>query len=150
MQEFNKILFPVDLSETSPLIVPCVRMMGEKFEAQIHLLFAVRLLEFFTSIYVPHPSISVFEQQMAEGAERKLKEFRQAHFGDYPRTHSAVVVGDIAEVILGYVRDQKIDLMIMGTHGRKGLDKVVFGSVTQRVVQISPVPVLVVNPYRTL
>jgi len=36
----------------------------------------------------------------------------------------------------------------MGTHGRKGLDKVMFGSVAERVVKISPVPVLVVNPYK--
>jgi nucleotide-binding universal stress UspA family protein len=150
MQDFKNILFPVDLSETSPLIVPHVRMVAEKFEAQVHLLFAARLLEFFTSIYVPHPSVDHFEKEIAEGADRKLQEFRQEHFGDYPRTCTAVIVGDIAEVILTYVREQKIDLLIMGTHGRKGLDRVVFGSIAQRVVQMSPVPVLVINPYRTL
>jgi len=150
MQDFKKILFPVDLSETSPLIVPHVRMVAEKFEAQVHLLFAARLLEFFTSIYVPHPSVDQFEKEIAEGADRKLQEFRQEYFGDYPRTHTAVIVGDIAEVILTYVRDQKIDLLIMGTHGRKGLDRVVFGSIAQRVVQVAPVPVLVINPYRSL
>ena len=76
MPEIKKILFPVDLSETSPLIVPHVRMMGEKFDAQIHLLFAARLLEFFTSIYVPHPSVDQFEKEISEGADRKLQEFR--------------------------------------------------------------------------
>jgi nucleotide-binding universal stress UspA family protein len=37
----------------------------------------------------------------------------------------------------------------MGTHGRKGMDKIIFGSVAERVVKIAPVPVMVVNPYKT-
>jgi nucleotide-binding universal stress UspA family protein len=41
-----------------------------------------------------------------------------------------------------------MDLIIMGTHGRKGMDKVIFGSVAERVVKTAPVPVLVVNPYK--
>jgi nucleotide-binding universal stress UspA family protein len=56
-------------------------------------------------------------------------------------------LGDAAEEILKYVRSEGIDLIIMGTHGRKGLEKIVFGSVAERVVQKSPVPVLTINPY---
>ena len=41
-----------------------------------------------------------------------------------------------------------VDLVIMGTHGRKGMDKIIFGSVAERVVKTSPVPVMVVNPYK--
>jgi acetoin utilization protein AcuB len=44
---------------------------------------------------------------------------------------------------------EKIALVIMGTHGRKGMDKIIFGSVAERVVKTSPVPVMVVNPYKT-
>jgi nucleotide-binding universal stress UspA family protein len=58
------------------------------------------------------------------------------------------VAGDASEQILSYVEDQKIDLIIMGTHGRKGMDKIIFGSVAERVVKSSPVPVLVVNPFK--
>ena len=43
---------------------------------------------------------------------------------------------------------KKIDLVIMGTHGRKGMDKIIFGSVAERVVKTSPVPVMVVNPFK--
>jgi nucleotide-binding universal stress UspA family protein len=56
-------------------------------------------------------------------------------------------LGDAAEEVLNYVRSEGIDLVIMGTHGRKGLEKVVFGSVAERVVQKSPVPVLTINPH---
>ena len=75
-----------------------------------------------------------------------MDEFVQEHFrGVSPKAQ--VVLGDAAEEILEYVRSEGIDLIIMGTHGRKGLEKIVFGSVTERVVQKSPVPVLTVNPY---
>jgi len=58
------------------------------------------------------------------------------------------VAGDAAEKIIEYIGDQHIDLVIMGTHGRKGMDKIIFGSVAERVVKTSPVPAMVVNPYK--
>ena len=47
-----------------------------------------------------------------------------------------------------YIETVGIDLLIMGTHGRRGLDRAVFGSVAERVIKYSPVPVFVVNTYR--
>ena len=148
MKEFKKILFPVDLSESSEKILPYVRMVAKKLDAKIHILFAARVLQYFTSINVPHPSINKFEQEIIEGAEKKLYEFIDQYFKEYPGTKTAVVAGDASEEIINYVESQGIDLIIMGTHGRKGIDKALFGSVAERVVKTSPVPVLVVNPYK--
>jgi nucleotide-binding universal stress UspA family protein len=87
-----------------------------------------------------------FEAEIVQGAEKKLEEFVEEHFqGVSPK--AKVVLGDAAEEVLNYVRSEGIDLVIMGTHGRKGLEKVVFGSVAERVLQKSPVPVLTINPY---
>ena len=148
MKEFKKILFPVDLSESSPKLVPYVTTMAEKFGAEIHLLFVARVFEYFSGIYVPHPSISKFEDEIVEGAKKRLKEFTEEYFSDFPETKAEVVPGDISEEILKYTGSKGIDLLILGTHGRKGLEKVVFGSVAERVAKISPVPVLLVNPYK--
>ena len=148
MKEFNKILFPVDLSESSPKIVPFVTTMAQKFESEIHLLFVARVFEYFSGIYVPHPSISRFEGEILEGAKKRLKEFTEEYFSDFPGTGAEVVAGDISEEILKCAGSNGIDLLIMGTHGRKGLEKVVFGSVAERVAKASPVPVLLVNPYK--
>jgi nucleotide-binding universal stress UspA family protein len=52
-------------------------------------------------------------------------------------------------MIIEYITSNEINLVIMGTHGRKGLDKVIFGSVAERVVKTAPVPVMVVNPHKT-
>ncbi|MGD8370191.1 MAG: universal stress protein [Syntrophobacterales bacterium] len=146
MEFAKKILFPVDLSEVSPKIAPYVKEVASKFGAEVHLLFVARILQHFTSIYVPHPSVGNFEAEIVKGAEKKLQEFVEDHFrGFSPKAQ--VVLGDAAEEILNYAQSEGIDLVIMGTHGRKGLEKIVFGSVAERVVQKSPVPVLTVNPY---
>ena len=148
MKEFKKILFPVDLSESSPKLVPYVTTMAEKFGAEIHLLFVARVFQYFSGIYVPHPSINKFEDEIVEGAKKRLKEFTEEYFSDFPETKAEVVPGDISEEILKYTGSKGIDLLILGTHGRKGLEKVVFGSVAERVAKTSPVPVLLVNPYK--
>jgi nucleotide-binding universal stress UspA family protein len=148
MKEINNILFPVDLSEASPRVAVAVETMAAKFEAGIHLLFVARVFEHFTSIYVPHPSIDKFEREMAEGAKRRLSEFREDHFNAFPAVHEEIRIGRIPEEIVRYAEEKEIDLLIMGTHGRTGLDRAVFGSVAERVVRSSAVPVMLVNPYR--
>jgi len=149
MKEFKHILFPVDLSETNEKIVPFVQAMAEKFDSTIHLLFVARVLNYFSGIYVPDVSIISFENSIVKGAEKKLGEFENQHFSNHQATRGSVVSGDAAEEIMNYIKFNKIDLVIMGTHGRKGLDKVLFGSVAERVVKTAPVPVMVVNPYKT-
>jgi len=146
MEFFKKILFPVDLSEVSPKLVPYVKEMAAKFDAEVHLLFVARILQHFTSIYVPHPSIMNFEGEVVQGAEKKLQEFMQEQFEGGP-CKAQVIMGDPAEEILNYAQAEGIDFIIIGTHGRKGLERIIFGSVAERVVKKSPVPVLTVNPY---
>ena len=148
MKEFHKILFPLDLSEASPKLVPYVTTMAQKFGSEIHLLFVASVFEHFSGIYVPHPSINKFEDEIVEGAKKRLKEFTEDYFSDFPETRAEVVAGHISEEILKYTGSKDIDLLILGTHGRKGLEKVVFGSVAERVARASTVPVLLVNPYK--
>lgn len=147
MKTFDRILFPVDLTENSDKLVPYVDAMVQKFNAAVHVLFVVRIFQYFTDIYVAPPSISLFENELVDGARKKMDEFLQEHFASRAKTFGEVVLGDPPEAILSYIEDHRIDLVVMGTHGRKGLDRVLFGSVAERVIKTSPVPVLVVNPH---
>jgi nucleotide-binding universal stress UspA family protein len=106
-----------------------------------------RVFDYFTSMYVPHPSVSQFEKEVIEGAEKRLYEFAEEHFKGVDGVKVKVAAGDPSDEILGYIEAIGIDLVIMGTHGRRGLDKIMFGSVAERVVKSSPVPVMVVNPF---
>ena len=148
MEKIKKILFPVDLSEVSAKICPYVNTMAEKFDAEVHLLFVSRIFDYFVSIYVPHPSIDVFEEEVRQGAIKRLDEFKEENFSKEKIVKTVVTSGDAAEQILKYIEKEKIDMVIMGTHGRKGLDRVIFGSVANGVSKMATAPVLLVNPYR--
>lgn len=148
MKEIERILFPADLSEVSSKLAPEVIAMAQKYGAEVHLLFVAGTFEKFKTFYIPHPSLKNFGDEVLRGGQKKLAEFVEEFFSDYPSLKTAVIQGDPAEVILRYIATEKIDLVIMGTHGRKGLDRILFGSVATQVVQNSPAPVLTINPYR--
>ena len=148
MKEFKKILFPVDLSDVSAKIVPYVSNVAKKFGAEIHLLFVVRQFRYYTDGYVGLTTIQDFENEAIAGAEKNIDEFAETHFKGHPVCTTKIVLGDASEEIINYIQDENIDLVIMGTHGRKGLDRILFGSVAERVIKMAPVPVMSVNPYR--
>lgn len=148
MNIVREILFPVDFSEVTPKIVPWVSTMAEQFKAKIHLLFVVRKLEYFAEIYVAQMVIQDFEAAVIKGAEKNMEEFVTTHFNGKLSYTTQVVLGDAAEEIINYIEAEGIDLVIMGTHGRKGLNRILFGSVAERVIKMSSAPVLSINPYR--
>ena len=149
MKSIERILFPVDLTESSERLIPHVLTMAEKFGATVHVLFVVRIFQYFTDIYVSPPSISIFENELVEGARKKMDEFLEKHFSHLPETRGEVILGDPSDEILTYMRENHIDMIVMGTHGRKGLDRVLFGSVAERVIKTAHIPVLVVNPHHS-
>ncbi|MBU2648719.1 universal stress protein [bacterium] len=147
MSKIEKILFPVDLSESADQIVPCVREFISCFQAELHLLFVAQVLGYFSTIYVDTTMISSMEEAICEGAQKGLLEFQEKYFSDIPNIVTKVVPGYASEEILRYCDQEQIDLIIMGTHGRSGLGKVVFGSVADHVVKTSKIPVTVVSPF---
>ena len=148
MKEFKKILFPVDFSEVSSKIVPYVITMADKFDAEVHLIFVVRKLEHYRNIFVSPVTVEDFEAEIVLGAETKMEEFVEEFFKRIFRPKTKILIGDIAEEIIKYIKAQGIDLVIIGTHGRKGMDRIIFGSVAERVIKSAPVPALSVNPYQ--
>jgi nucleotide-binding universal stress UspA family protein len=148
MPEFKKILFPVDLSKVSAEIIPYVTTLARAFQADLHVLFVARIFKYYDTIYVPPVSIVEFEEEIVAGGQRRLDEFVAEHLKDCCVSVVKVIPGDPAEEIVRYIDAAGIDLVVMSTHGRKGLDRVLFGSVANHVVTMSSVPVMTVNPYR--
>lgn len=148
MKDIKKILFPVDFSKVAPVIAPWVRTIAEKFDAEIHLLFVARRLAHFSSMDVSEASINSFESEIIKAGENSMEEFVNTHFRGYPACQPRVELGDAAEEILNYIKKKNIDMVVMGTHGRKGLDRIIFGSVANTVIKKAQAPVMSINPYR--
>ena len=147
MKKFKKILFPIDFSEVSSEIVPYVISLADKLKAEVHIIFVVRRLENCRSIFVSHAAVENFEMEIVLGAETKMDEFVEAFFNSIIRPKTKILIGDIIEEIIKYIKTKGIDLVIIGTHGRKGMDRILLGSIADRVIKSAPVPVLSVNPY---
>jgi nucleotide-binding universal stress UspA family protein len=58
-----------------------------------------------------------------------------------------VLMGDVGEQIVEYATEIQADMIVMGTHGYKGLEKIMFGSVADKVVRAADCPVTTINPY---
>jgi len=125
-----------------------VKQMAEKFDAEIHLLYVVRRMDHLGGFYVEEISIKNFEREILAGVKKSLDEFAQRYFSKYEKLKTKLLVGDAPEEIVNYAKSEVIDLIIMGTHGRKGLDRLFFGSVAEKVIKTASVPVLSINPYR--
>ncbi len=145
MKTFKNILFPIDFSESSNKIIPYVITMAQAFQARVHLLYVVRDFKYLTSFHVPHPSLDRLENEVLENAQKMISRIGEENFND---CLTRVLTGDAATEILEYAQTEKIDVIIMGTHGRKGLDRTFFGSVAENVVRNAPMPVMVINPYK--
>ena len=148
MIEIKKILFPLDLTENSSKILPYVLSISEKYNSIIYLLHVVQDLNKWGKLYVPHPSMDVFQKEAIEGAKKAMDTVCENQLQSCPNFQKRVVSGDTVDEILKVIESEEIDLLIMGTHGRKGLDHTIFGSVAENVVKKSPAPVLTINPYK--
>jgi nucleotide-binding universal stress UspA family protein len=148
MVKINKILFPCDLTENSTKILQYVLSISDKYNSIIYLLHVVQDLKKWGSLYVPHPSTDLLQKEALQGAEKALQRVCDEQLQGCPNFQRKIVAGDTATEILKTIQSENIDLVVMGTHGRKGLEHTIFGSVAEKVLKKSPVPVLVVNPYK--
>ena len=144
--EIKKVLVPVDFSENSKKILEAGVYLSGICQAQLHIVFVVQSFDDYSGFFVPHMPIAKFEEEMVQAAEQKVDNFLMG----YKNIRSQVLVGDVAEEIVHHAEESGMDMIIMGTHGYKGLEKIMFGSVAEKVVRSSSCPVLTINPYKNL
>ncbi|WP_419659920.1 universal stress protein [Desulfosarcina variabilis str. Montpellier] len=146
--EIHKILFPVDLTENSSKLLPYVLSFSEKYNSTVYLLHVVQDLNKWGKLYVPHPSMDKFQGEAIDAAKKTLEHVCDDQLQSCPNFTKIVVAGDPADEILKAIETEGIDLLVMGTHGRRGLEHMLFGSVAEKVVKQSPIPVVSINPYK--
>jgi nucleotide-binding universal stress UspA family protein len=148
MVEIKRILYPCDFTGCSFQVLPYVRSMAEKYGAEIYLLYVARNLHLYISAREQHKLHATLIEKTLKELAVMLEQFCDKHLLDCPNFRQRVAVGDPGEEIVKTVEKENIDLVIMGTHGRKGLEHTRFGAVAHHVVIHSKAPVLIVNPYR--
>jgi len=148
MQAFKNILFPIDFSECSEKVFPFALEMAQKFDAKLHLLFVARDISYLSTVDVAWELLRNTVAEVARAGENRMEAFCDKQLSAFPNYESKVVTGDPADEIVKFANEQGIDLIVMGTHGRKGLDRTLMGSVADHVIKNASVPVFTINPLR--
>jgi len=153
MQAIQSILTPIDFSENVGKIVKAAAYVAGTFKAELHLVFVAQTFEDYSGFFVPPINLPNLEEELYASAQQQMETYVEENrvmFAEAGVQHvtGKVLSGDIAEEILTYAAKKKVQLIIMGTHGYKGLERIMFGSVADKVVKTSCCPVMTINPYR--
>jgi nucleotide-binding universal stress UspA family protein len=146
MLTIKKVLYPTDFSKCASHALPHTLHLAEVHKAELHLLHALVLHEADPSNMAHRlPNMDELYQILEEHAETQMQAAMEEQ-GEKSLTIQGAQVRAIsaAGAILDYATEQDIDLVVMGTHGRRGLRRVLLGSVAEEVVRLAPCPVLTV------
>jgi len=139
----KNILVPTDFSPTSAAALP--------FALSLARIYGSTLLAFH--VIPPEPLQQVVPDRLAaqddrdwQEARRNLTEFAHSlQIGEIP-CKCLLERGDLVEAIPAVVQDRDVDLVVLGTHGRRGVTKLLLGSAGEKIYRSSPCPVLTVGP----
>ncbi len=145
MATLTKILCALDLSEHSKTVADYASMFARMSNAKIHVIYVAPTMTQYTGFHVAPNTIDGFVGEIVTGAEHAMADFVNEHFADM-EVESEIVIGYATEEILSSATKCGADLIIMGTHGRKGMDRILFGSVAEKVIIQSNVPVITIRP----
>jgi nucleotide-binding universal stress UspA family protein len=144
--ELKSILCPIDFSDFSAPAYQHALSLAEYYKARIVALHVVELWKYpFADYAAQEADYARFSTAMREGGEVQLKRFVQESSGRGVQPELVVHQGNAPNCILSFAQKQNIEGIVMGTHGRRGFDRLVLGSTTDRVIRKSACPVLVVS-----
>jgi nucleotide-binding universal stress UspA family protein len=149
----KKILIAVDYDPSAQQIAETGYALAKSMNAQVVLLHVTSDYVYYSSLdYSPILGYDSFSnlgalqtnavEELAKAAENYLQATKQ-HLGD-DSIKTVVKDGDFGEVILEVAEEMNIDIIVLGTHGRRGLDKILMGSVAEKVLRNSEIPMFII------
>ena len=137
---FDHILIPTDGSETASEAAERGIQLADEQGATVHVLYVVQRVQGTDG------ATGIVMEAMREAGERTVGEVAEQAEANGLDATTEVTVGTPHREILEYVESNDIDLVVMGTQGRTGVGRYLLGSVTEKVVRLSDVPVLTIRP----
>ena len=139
---FEKILFPTDGSDGADAAFDHVLDLAAAHDATVYVLNVASTL-YGRVVEIDGDTDDLLEERGGELVEKAAKRARDRGVG----TVTAVTRGEPHQEIVDYANDRGVDMIVMPTHGRRGIGRFLLGSVTERVVRQADVPVLTLHPY---
>lgn len=147
MLKISKIIVPIDLDKHTGKLVDYALFMAKGLDAEVVFLHAVEFIV-MGEMALGNPTYDDYNTIRKDQAVKVLEDITRKAAGKCKACTSKVVIGDTVDEILDFTKHENGDLIIMGSHGKRGLEKILLGSVAERVLKNAHCPVLIMNPYR--
>lgn len=149
MKTIDKIIVPVDFHQHTNELADFAIGIATKLEASVLFVHVASVAEHALSLLDHGPeAFKLLNEKINAHAEQRMAALLEKSKEVCPGCKGLVLNGDVADALIAYSMENSIDLIIMGTHGAQGIEKILLGSVAERVLKRSSCPVLVFNPYK--
>ena len=145
MKPFSKILTAIDFSENSECAFEYALTLATQFDAELTIIHVINEPVDLRGFYVPHISFEQLEKEIEDSAVKMMETFCSSKIGAFLNYKTSIVTGIPYEEITAAAVKLDASLIVIGTHGRTGLDRLLFGSTAERVVRSAGCPVLTVR-----
>jgi nucleotide-binding universal stress UspA family protein len=148
LMEIRSILLPTDFSDCANHALAFATSLARQFSARIicvHVVEPVVPAVGYTGMAEPMP-IADISEQLEDSAERELPKLAECEECQGLSVEEVIAHGDAASEIVRVAKEHKVNLIVISSHGRTGLGRILFGSTAESVVRHAHCPVLVVKP----
>ncbi len=143
----NVILSPVDFSNHSNAALSVAREVADMYGAKLELLHVVENKIFSSYNIFEEKAIVRLQQDIVDQSRKKIKLVFDKSSGPGVRVEIKVVTGHVVSEILEYARSNRVDLIVIATHGATGLKHFLLGGVAEKVIRRAPCPVLTIRSF---
>lgn len=137
---YDVILLPVAPGGEANKAIPHAASLAERYDATVHVVSAIDTV----AQTLRGPQAGAFAERVEDAAEERVKEVTGELESAGVDVVGNVVHGEPLTVIENTIDDSGADIVVMPSHARTGLERVLLGSVTEKVLRVSPVPVITV------
>lgn len=145
MMKVERILFPTDFSEGSFHALPYAVDLAKHYNAKLFIIHVIYDIAKATDSHIPHISADELYKEISAWAQKEMESCCIEGIRGLQDVKKQVLRGVPYEEIIKFAGDEKIDMIVMGTYGRIGLERFIFGSTAERVVRRAPCPVMTVR-----
>ena len=145
--DIKRILFPTDFSEESSVALEYAIDMAKHYAAKLYVIHIIYDLAQAAGWgwFIPHPSVDELYKGVEKEAAKQIERFGLEGLRTLKGVERSVLKGVPNEEIIKFAKDNKIELIVMPTHSRKGVGRILFGSTAAHIVRFAPCPVLTVR-----